>query len=131
PFFHALSAGHVFPSFLTFFHEPFFQVIQVPVIFLGATQVFVRLPNELAAILIFVVLYLIGRKLFGENSWYVFLLLLLYTVNGFFKVYRAELNHSFFNLAILSSYYFLIQDNFGSAYKLALVSCFIYIDGGF
>lgn len=138
PFLHGLRSGELFPSFLAFFHEPMFQLVQLPMVFFGSSIFFVRLPNILFSILIFPILYKIGKELFRGKNIITVCLLLLYISNGFFQVYRSELNHSLFNLIVLLGTLYLLRfeadqerANFHKAFKFFLLSVFVYIDGIF
>lgn len=131
PFFHGLAQGQLFPAFLAFFHEPLFQAVQLPMIFFGVSSVFIRLPNTLATILIFFLLYKIGQLLFDKKDLYIVCLLLLYLSNGFFQILGSELNHSVFNVFLLLAAYFFLRSKYYKTYLFLLLSVFTYIDGIF
>jgi len=135
PFLHALLIGKFLPTFLVFFHEPIFQIVQLPMMIFGASQFFVRLPNYIFGIIYFLALYKLGRLMFGKKNLYILTLVALYMASSYQRVFRAELNHVLFNLVLTTCLYYLIKfdkkrllKDFVSSYKLFLLNVFVYID---
>lgn len=138
PFLHALMTGKFLPTFLVFFHEPLFQIIQLPTLIFGMSLFFVRLPNILSGIALFLVLYKIGGLLFGNKFLYKIILLLLYTFGSYNLFLRTGIHIGIFNLILASSLYFLLKfkqknnvSDYYLAYKLLLLDFFVYIDAIF
>lgn len=138
PFLHALMSGQILPTFLVFFHEPLFQIIQLPVVLFGASQFFVRLPNIFGGIILFVVLYKIGKVLFKKNYLLTIILLSLYSFSGYNLILRTGIHIAIFNLILALCLYSLLKFQQGkkrsdlyNSYKLLLLNFFVYIDAIF
>lgn len=139
PFLHGLFMGKIVPTFLVFFHEPMFQIISAFMILFGAAEWLVRLPNTISGVILFVVLYKVGRLLFGKSKFYIASLLILYVFNEFTLFYlRPGINVGLFNLILTLSLYYLIKfeknrslSDFNNVYKLSLLNFFVYIDAIF
>lgn len=138
PFFHGLEKGILIPTILVYYHEPIQQLAQLPVLLLGATNFFVRLPNIVSGILTFMVLYKIGLKIFKNQKIYILGLLSLYVFSGFTLILRTGIDAGLFNLTISLMILKLIDYeqsnkplNFKKALIIFLVSLFVFIDGIF
>lgn len=135
PFLHALMAGKFLPTFLVFFHESIFQIVQLPMTVFGASLFFVRLPSLIIGSLYFLAIYKLGRLIFGKKTLYVLSLLGLYVFSAYSHVLRLELNHGLFNLILATSLYYFIKfdqerntDDLLRSFKLLLVNFFVYVD---
>lgn len=136
PFLHAFFSGKILPSFLVFFHEPMFQIVQLPMMFFGATAFFVRLPNILSGIALFIMLYKVGLLIFKKPNLYTTIILLaIFTFGGDNLFLRTKVNMTLFNLILVSSLYFLVKFDqtkkrvdYYRAYQFFLLNIFVYID---
>lgn len=138
PFIHGLSQGKLIPTFLAYYHEPIQQLIQLPVVLLGASVFYVRLPNIIFGILTYFLLFKISQKLFRKNSWYSLCVLAFYTFSGFTGILRMGIDAALFNFVLAWSILYFIDyyqnknlDSFKKFIVLSLLNLFIFIDGVF
>ena len=131
PFMQEALRGHFFPTFLVYFHEPLQLIGQIPVALFGVSEFWARVPNIIGGCLTIVVLYKIGRQLFGDKSIYTIILLALYSVSGFFLLFRLVLGIGIYSFFITLFVYYLIKERFSNAFVSLFLATFIFLDGVF
>lgn len=131
PFMQEALRGHLFPTFLVYFHEPLQLIGQIPVALFGLSEFWARMPNIIGGCLTIVVLYKIGRHLFGDKSIYTLILLTLYSVSGFFLLFRLVLGIGIFSFFITLFMYYLIKERFVKAFVSLFLATFVFLDAIF